>query len=558
MASGILACLGLDVTGSPNRFDANLAASLTDHARDGRSLTKSNYLGSGTYYRRLLRRDGLDRFAEVDLVIEIDLSNDSDLSIGSRRCIEPAAEPGFEYREFDVAFGECKQCDGRDLFEEGRPIFDLAVGEELFGGFPHVRRKLRERIFADIASVEFYAFSDRNKMRRRVEPGLDVRLTTYRIQKGAYRTFAVRSCDLDLEIILLRISEFPQKPADILQAELHRLDLVAEGQKIIDGFGEFHLVGSLKPDILILTNDNRIFPTDMKQSFIITAIFGLLVSLSPAAHAQTAKEAPVSSLLYKISGKDLAKPSYVFGTFHAVCQADMVPLEKLTSYLDLSDQLVLEVDLDDPTEMAAVTSGMLMPAGKTWKDLLKPSEFAKVDDMMKDLRGLSAEQVKTVKPTFVSLLALTSPKALGCTPDAYDLSLMKAAVAKKKDVVGMESMASQMQVLDSRPMDTQVKELYELALDTKKSISQMKELMAAYKKQDPDLLFELSISHLAVDKNFQALLLDNRNIAWIPKIETAISAKPSFVAVGAGHLGGKNGLISLLRSKGYDVTPVKL
>ena len=60
------------------------------------------------------------------------------------------------------------------------------------------------------------------------------------------------------------------------------------------------------------------------------------------------------------------------------------------------------------------------------------------------------------------------------------------------------------------------------------------------------------------DKEFHARLLDDRNIAWIPKLETAFKEKPTFVAVGAGHLGGTNGVIKLLRAKGYQVSPVKL
>jgi uncharacterized protein YbaP (TraB family) len=56
----------------------------------------------------------------------------------------------------------------------------------------------------------------------------------------------------------------------------------------------------------------------------------------------------------------------------------------------------------------------------------------------------------------------------------------------------------------------------------------------------------------------QGVLLDDRNKDWIPKIEKAIGEKSSFIAVGGGHLGGKNGVVNLLRAKGYKVEAIKL
>ena len=53
-------------------------------------------------------------------------------------------------------------------------------------------------------------------------------------------------------------------------------------------------------------------------------------------------------------------------------------------------------------------------------------------------------------------------------------------------------------------------------------------------------------------------LLDERNAKWIPVIEKNIALTPSFIAVGAGHLGGKKGVLNLLRKKGYKLTPIKI
>jgi uncharacterized protein YbaP (TraB family) len=294
-----------------------------------------------------------------------------------------------------------------------------------------------------------------------------------------------------------------------------------------------------------------------KTTLIITSVL-VVCAASMTAYAQAKASEDSPSLLYKVTGKGLAQPSYIFGTFHAICSSEMVPFEKLDTYLTQSDQLMMEIDMDDAVEMGSMGKALIIPDGKTIKDFMTAEQFAKVDAMITNLLGYSAENVKMVKPSMLMVLAVTSPKAIGCTPTVYDLSLMQNAVAKKKPVVGLETVASQIKVIDSKPLDKQAKDLYEMAADPEKSIKELKKMMAVYKAGDAEKLFELTESMMTSDKEFQSRLLDERNIAWIPKLEAAFKEKPTFVAVGAGHLGGKNGVIKLLRKNGYKVTTVKL
>lgn len=296
----------------------------------------------------------------------------------------------------------------------------------------------------------------------------------------------------------------------------------------------------------------------MKRStLVILSLLVISVSL-PAIYGQKKASDETPSLLYRVTGNGITKPSYIFGTFHAICPTEMVPFASLDTYLDQTDQLMMEIDMDDPAEMGQMGRSVLIGGGKTLKDYLTAEQFAKVDAMVQDLLGQSAENLKVVKPAMLTVLALTSPKAIGCTPTVYDLSLMQNAVAKKKPVVGLETVASQIQVLDSRPIEKQAKDLYEVADNPDKSIGEMKKLMAVYKTRDLEKLFEMTQSQSTSDKDFHRKLLDERNIAWIPKLEVAFKERPTFVAVGAGHLGGKSGVLKLLRAKGFRVEPVKL
>lgn len=273
--------------------------------------------------------------------------------------------------------------------------------------------------------------------------------------------------------------------------------------------------------------------------------------------AQAAAETP--GLLYKITGKDLKKPSYLFGTVHIICTPDMFPMEKLNAYLGETEQLIMELDMDDAAEMQAMQKGILIPNGKTLSDVLTPEQLAKVDELFKNILGVPVEQVKSVRPLMLQMMLITSPKVIGCSsPDSYEIAFMKAAAAKKMPVVGLETVASQFEVLDAQPLETQAKQLYETALDPQKSFDEFKKLLETYKMQNSDALYELIESQMGNDREFQSRLLDLRNKAWIPKIEKSIAEKSSFIAVGGGHLGGKNGVINLLRAKGYKVQAIKL
>ena len=299
------------------------------------------------------------------------------------------------------------------------------------------------------------------------------------------------------------------------------------------------------------------------KKFILTALTAFVVVCSTAFNlsAQTKKVEETQGLLYKISGKDLKKPSYLFGTIHIVCPNDMFSMEKFNGYLDQTDRVIMELDFDNTEEMQSMGKGLQMPDGKTLKDFLTAEQFAKVDEMFKNYMGVSAENFKQIKPFFLAIMVSTSPKALGCTPGSYEMSFLKAATEKKKGVEGLETVASQFAVFEKNPLDKQAKALYEMALNPQKSIDVFKKLVEAYKAQNSEKLYVLMDAQMISEKDtkdLQGALLDDRNKDWIPKIEKAIGEKSSFIAVGGGHLGGKNGIVNLLRAKGYKIEAIIL
>lgn len=283
-----------------------------------------------------------------------------------------------------------------------------------------------------------------------------------------------------------------------------------------------------------------------------------LLALALAANAQR-KTKDSSGLLYKITGKGLKKPSYLYGTIHIICQNEMFGMSELTSYIGQVDQVLMEVDMDDQTEMTRMQQGAILPDGKTIKEFLTPDQYAKVDELFRNYVGVSVDDLKNYRPMFLAVMISISPKAIGCKPPlgSYDMSFVQTAVTNKKPIFGLETVSSQYEKFDRRPLADQVKDLYEMALDPQRSIDEYKGLVAAYKAQSSDALYKLINGNL-VNNEFERSLLDERNIDWAPKIDKAVKQTSSFIAVGGGHLGGKNGVVNLLKKKGYRLTPVRL
>src|SRR4029079_5518861 len=120
--------------------------------------------------------------------------------------------------------------------------------------------------------------------------------------------------------------------------------------------------------------------------------------ISPLFAQKPEPKADDSGLLFEISGNGLKKPSYIFGTFHILCPTDVMPMEKFAPYIDKSDQLIMELDMDDPAVTGSMMKGSMISDGRTLKDLLTAEQYAKVDAMLMNDLGLSAEAVKMLKP----------------------------------------------------------------------------------------------------------------------------------------------------------------
>ncbi|MEZ5041638.1 MAG: TraB/GumN family protein [Saprospiraceae bacterium] len=284
---------------------------------------------------------------------------------------------------------------------------------------------------------------------------------------------------------------------------------------------------------------------------------------TPLSYAPTDEE---KSLLWQISGLELQTPSFLFGTIHMINKADFFLPDGLKDALAGSDKITFEINMEEMNNFSAlmpVMMKMFMADGKTLKDLYTEEEYTIVQEHFNKI-GLPLAFLNRIKPMFLSMMASEDAMNMQNSQKegeivSYEMELMKIAQTQKKAIDGLETAEFQMSLFDSIPYEAQAQMLMaSIQTDSEESEgNQMEEMVKMYKAQDIQGMQRMVKGDKDGISEYEELLLLSRNRNWIPVMEKMMAAKPTFFAVGAGHLGGEEGVIALLRKVGYTVVPVK-
>lgn len=303
--------------------------------------------------------------------------------------------------------------------------------------------------------------------------------------------------------------------------------------------------------------------TDMKKLMMTVA---LVVMTAMSMQAQ---------LLYKISGNGLTKPSYIIGTYHLapVSFADSIP--GLTEALAASEQVFGELDMTElmsPENLQKMQEGMMLPEGTTLSKLLTDEEMGRLNVVLKELMGVDMtnamvkQQLDALSPqalqTQLSLL-IYMKKHDGFNPQAtFDGYFQQVAQQQGKGVGGLETPEFQVQTLFKGMTLERQKQLLMCLVDNKEYMELMAEqLVEAFFKQDlvgvKAVMDEKQQNQCDSTPEEDDLLIYSRNANWIKLMPQIMKDKPTFFAVGAGHLPGDKGVLQLLRNAGYTIEGVK-
>lgn len=285
--------------------------------------------------------------------------------------------------------------------------------------------------------------------------------------------------------------------------------------------------------------------------------------ISKDQKATIENQALANALLWKIEGNGLEKPSFLYGTIHIIDKDDFFYPENTLESVAQSEQMTFEIDMDDMNNIGK-QMGMLTKAvmkdGQTLSDLLNEEDYTLVKNHFEGM-GLPMMFLDKIKPMFLSVFASEDldPTALQSGEMlSYEMKLYEVAQEKNLKSQGLETMEYQIGLFDSIPYKDQADMLVEAIKSSGQEGEEdmFKMMVDMYKNQDINSMYEMMLEEEEGTAEFEDILVTQRNRNWIPIMSEMMNKKATFFAVGAGHLGGPNGVIKLLRKKGYKLTPL--
>jgi len=274
---------------------------------------------------------------------------------------------------------------------------------------------------------------------------------------------------------------------------------------------------------------------------VLELVIGAL-SLSVPSTALADGEEPLMWRVKALSGKVL----YLVGTVHmgydVTKEADPVILKTL----DGAKTFVMETNIQ--ASQNQLLSRMNLPEGQTLDTLIGPEAWAKLES----LYGERAAALKTLQPWMVAvgLVQMMLPSSVLSIP--MDLLLLQRAQGKGQVIDYLETPEFQLSMLE-KTLDAKM--LREMLLEYEEERANIKALLEAYRSGNLKALEAAVFKNEDEHPEMIEEMIHARNRDWIPKLEGYLGKHPSpiFVAVGAGHLVGPKGVVSLLKAKGLSV-----
>lgn len=261
--------------------------------------------------------------------------------------------------------------------------------------------------------------------------------------------------------------------------------------------------------------------------------------------------------LYKIEKN--GHQSYLLGTIH-VGDNSMANLpNNIISALSASQQLVVEVDIDAMSqfEMQKIVMkyGMLQ-GNNTLQSVLDASNYQWLKTYFNN-KKIDISLFNKYKPWLVSLTIMMMEYQNAGFSEEYgiDKQLLKLAGTQSKSIYSLESIEFQMQLFDKVGMDNN-QYMSDMRDEMSRVNTDIPELVTAWKNGDIKALDDVrhkSFGNTPFEQRMQKLMLSDRNQNWVKQLTPMLAQKDLFIAVGALHLVGEQGLITLLQQQGFTL-----
>ena len=275
----------------------------------------------------------------------------------------------------------------------------------------------------------------------------------------------------------------------------------------------------------------------------------LLVLLSTAAQANSLWQVTKGSQRF-----------YLAGTIHLLSPDDYPLPQPYDQALAESTQLILETPLDQletPEGIALLLQRNRYPDGENLLQHLNPALAQQLSAFCQQHK-LPLQQISRFKPAFAALmLTSTQLQQQGATAPGLDKYLMQQASPKSIPHLGFESVEQHLVVLDKLNQQGAEVLIESTLQDLQSSQQDFAAMKQAWRQGDVDALEKLFLSDLFKYPELYQILILERNQDWLRKLPALVNGKPSFIAVGALHLVGKDGLLKALQQQGYQIRKVQ-
>lgn len=262
-----------------------------------------------------------------------------------------------------------------------------------------------------------------------------------------------------------------------------------------------------------------------------------------------------NSLFWEISGNGLTEYSYLYGTMHTQDDRVFQFKDGVMKAFNEAEIYAMELNMDS-VDQEALLSKLIMDSIYSLKTLLTTNEYKVVSDFFRDSLGQPLFMFEKMQPLFTSqMVALRDLEAQ--QTDALDIYFFKEAKKQKKQTIGLEKTIEQIDAFSAIPYEMQAKSLVDAVKDYgKEGELDMDTMIKYYVEGNLDKLLEMTTKEEddeEMSKIFNDTFLVKRNYNMADRAEPYIKKGSTFIAIGAAHLPGKEGVIKLLRNKGYKV-----
>lgn len=256
------------------------------------------------------------------------------------------------------------------------------------------------------------------------------------------------------------------------------------------------------------------------------------------------------------------KTAYVFGSSHALGMLTFPLRPEIESILNQAPCIAKELPQNAPSTVASIKGLFLLPEGKVLRDLLEPEVTNRLNRFLETHHypssKLDSYKIWVVADTIPVLAAMSSsPRDLGSALKSTDAYLVERALGRMIPIFGIETVIEQYKAKESLSIAEQQALLVEV-LNTDENKKEAEQWMAhQFRNGDIDVLREDYLnkqSNIPVHRKAVEKYIFSRNDTQAERIDEMVrNGRECVFGIGALHLGGADGVIRLLKMRGYVV-----